>query len=81
MTEDEAKQKWCPFARCATGDGITSFNRPIGSLQPVTENLCIASDCAVWIDGGGEVEVVDRAKGHAVTHLDRSTGHCGLAGK
>lgn len=77
MTEDEAKQRWCPFARCATGEGRVSFNRPIGEMVPVTENLCIASDCAVWVEDSPEH---NPSRG-MISETKKAQGHCGLAGK
>lgn len=73
MTEDDARKKWCPFARVGDwneGDKAgVSLNR---YRDPDTEipdfALCIASACMAW-----HTEVIDvRGKHH---------GYCGLAGK
>jgi hypothetical protein len=50
MTEEEAKTKWCPFARVAVYCGSPS----IGSCNryrngPINDPKCFGSDCAVWI--------------------------------
>ena len=49
MTEDEAKTKWCPMARLASGGG--SVNRYyVGGMGggPTTGSNCIASGCMMW---------------------------------
>jgi hypothetical protein len=56
MTEDEAKTKWCPFAR----EPLTAYDGsiPIGSsVVNRTRNgtapfasLCLASECMAWRD-------------------------------
>ena len=48
MTEDEAKQRWCPLVRFKsmdTGSG-PAFNRMVDP-QPL-ETLCIGSKCMAW---------------------------------
>lgn len=54
-TEDEAKERWCPFSRATTGDdngvqmAMTSYNRPFGpSYSGGHECQCIASTCMAW---------------------------------
>ena len=89
MTEEEAKTKWCPFARClgyaddAEGDeSACSFNREYeGKGAPGA--FCIASQCMAWrwqdgshFDPTRNAWVVDygqHGKGLA-------RGYCGLAG-
>lgn len=71
MTEDEAKTKWCPFARMV--DPNANPPEPVCNRWAPAEidnavipqaALCIASDCMVW-----------RKQGL------RGQGYCGLAGK
>lgn len=73
MTEDEARKKWCPFARLiATGaegqdvalpDASAGFNRPtLGPPDDLANAACMASSCMAW------------------RWDSRSRGHCGLAG-
>lgn len=45
MTEDEAKTKWCPFARSAPSRGAVIYNRD-GAGNPYV--LCIGSACMAW---------------------------------
>jgi hypothetical protein len=55
MTEDEAKTKWCPFARqpgkarTADGDIFTvAVNRPPLHMAMEGAPRCIGSDCMAW---------------------------------
>lgn len=56
MTEDEAKTKWCPFARIAqehiigpTYNRIYRSGRPRGDdMQLPNSAACIASACMAW---------------------------------
>ena len=86
MTEEEAKTKWCPFARVSadvTQNGahvaITpSFNRrttqdhPSGAM--VAGSLCVGSACMAWRTH----EVTEHAEGSRFT---TTHGYCGLAGR
>ena len=53
MTEDEAKQKWCPFVRVTiTPDDIIWEGNMLTNRGQIpasnTDTLCIASDCMMW---------------------------------
>lgn len=62
MTEDEAREKWCPFARVAVTEhsdmhaSIASANRLPGTGGSAVDDpdlewpspRCIASDCMAW---------------------------------
>lgn len=63
LTEDEAKTKWCPFARMllvdeingtrhATTPAISGFNRTgvqgCGSNSDQAESRCVGSACMAW---------------------------------
>lgn len=90
MTEEEARQKWCPFARCGDTAGCNR-NGSEFELKP----YCIASDCMAWrwwdtlSDDGTGVHMVPTA--HRPRHplndpnfprpLEERWGYCGLAGK
>ena len=45
MTEADAKQRWCPFARSEYGDHAVN-REPNGS--PDRGALCLASACMAW---------------------------------
>jgi hypothetical protein len=94
MTEDEAKTKWCPFARVggpmqSIAEG-TSYNRWPGS-DGTTEamlgenhiTLFIGSACMAfrWLP-----DATATLSGHTITNLTERAhsgrlGYCGLAGK
>jgi hypothetical protein len=44
MTEREAKEKWCPFARSRDGLGGTENRRPDGA--PI--HRCLGAGCMAW---------------------------------
>lgn len=68
MTEEEAKKKWCPFARL--GEVGATYNR-CGFHAGLN---CIASDCMAW--------VFEYSKPTGTTHGGKIIGgYCGLAGK
>ena len=45
MSEDEAKEKWCPFSRVWSYEG-GSFNRDLDGSEAVAN--CIGSRCMAW---------------------------------
>lgn len=65
MTEEEAKTKWCPFARVIAGTIETpltqaAFNRvSVGSAQHMTlhASKCLGADCMAWRWGTSELGV------------------------
>ena len=86
MTEDEARTKFCPFARIAHVSAPTGGNRHYGGVG-AEENLCmitrcIASDCMAWRwrqEFTGTISNEDG--GIAGLTIDTEIGYCGLAGK
>jgi hypothetical protein len=50
MTEEEAKNRWCPFARVAGNNYANeSYNRVSRSKKVVAPNShCIGSACMAW---------------------------------
>lgn len=91
LTEKEAKEKWCPFARVFMGDWPqkttgSACNR-IMTTEPEegqtsadnyildNDNKCIGSDCMAW-RWRRRYENDDRDE-----KISHCTGYCGLAGK
>ena len=81
MTEDEARQKWCPFVRVmySYGEGdpgavAASVNREGGVIPH--DCRCIASDCMAW-----RYDPQATAFDAELTGKERPHGYCGLAGK
>lgn len=49
MTEDDAKMKWCPFARIGSEQtGLGSLNRDSVRGVQLAQARCIASACMAW---------------------------------
>jgi hypothetical protein len=89
MTEDEAKTKWCPFARTVEHGGAgTSMPRNrvvLISTEPATvliENLiginCIASACMAWVQTDNEAPPSKEGDPEPVY---KPAGRCGLASR
>jgi len=79
LTEEEAKKKWCPFARepaeTADGSGVAVNRLPQQDAQPFV-TPCLASGCMAWRWG---LEDGDDDWGHL--QPSKTHGYCGLAGK
>lgn len=76
MTEQEAKTKWCPFARLgSTTTGLGGFNRFIEPVGAGSEDkvCCIGSACMAW----RKFSMDDQTRGDS----SKRGGWCGLAGK
>lgn len=88
MTEDEARQKWCPFVRETM---VIKTGNPQGIMPPAAnmwtmENgeekraKCIGSDCMAWREKS--FQVTDVVGGQVFGEaIDPPQGYCGLAGK
>lgn len=71
LTEQEAREKWCPFARMYSHRGDAGYsggwNRAPAQDDPhlvaPSGCFCIASECIAWKE------------------FSESKGYCGLAGK
>lgn len=74
MTEDDAKQKWCPMVR-------------LGDRDKTERTMCIGSDCMMWRKDGeryatGKDKIVDAGHGRKTIQKEYiEGGYCGLAGK
>lgn len=89
MTEDEAKTKWCPFARTIIlgngGSFIGPANRAVGAegKEGPEGPKCIASACMAWRWQAG-ADPATLADWNLRTRADRvrpaQLGGCGLAG-
>lgn len=74
MTEDEAKTKWCPMVRVASGPYVPG-TYSVGMLDN-QEAKCIGSACMMWRYLNPDVGVTKQTDGTGNAH-----GYCGLAGK
>lgn len=65
LTEEEAKKRWCPFARAirSASHAMAAVNRD--GPRPDPRALCLASECMAWNWGQGDGK--------------NRRGHCGLA--
>lgn len=80
MTEDEAKQKWCPATAVRneyfTG-GIITMDEP--------KNSCIASDCMAWrwketyTPNRSMMASYPEPSPSGKTEISTTHGHCGMA--
>jgi hypothetical protein len=67
MTEQEAMNKWCPFARAAEGTDTTAVTRNRDSWgNPQSDCRCLATRCMAWRvnphgDGYGSCGLVPEA--------------------
>lgn len=76
-TEEQAKAKWCPFARSSTpvdSGWSGSYNRPVSLDASDPSIQCIGSECMAW-----RVEKGDAESDGAGNWLP--VGYCGLAGQ
>ena len=52
MTEEEARQKWCPFVRITISEfpetGNVAVNVGPKGSRTYDQSRCIASDCMAW---------------------------------
>ena len=89
-TEDEAKRRWCPFARVVTYDknvnefdvgvtvGMCASNKT--SEGAIREGAhCIGSACMAW-QWDAKQPVGEYDASYSEKHPDRRRGYCGLAG-
>lgn len=86
LTEEEAKGKWCPFARVALdyGEGtagsrmVASANRGWADLADHlnVDSRCIASQCMAW-----RPAVLPHQRNLPNPADAAPAGYCGLAGK
>lgn len=84
LTEDEAREKWCPEVR--SPEGFTS-----DMMVAANENMkgqkhtCIASDCMMWRWFDNQVGYDAKLKGKKAAEQYAKEiprrGYCGLAGR
>ena len=84
-TENEAKTKWCPFARITNHHGTVSFNRFLKRNGEVVQDdaTCIGSACMAWEWAEEEYhDALERFEERVEpAEAPRPKGYCGLAGK
>lgn len=50
MTEEEARQKWCPMVRVRDyGEDEPATNRDNSGRHKQKIHTCLASDCMMWV--------------------------------
>lgn len=91
LTEEEAKQRWCPFSNVHIPHQNTGAggNRALGSAEHMQgwkgNALCLASACMSWrwhertLGHDPAYKGADAAAAYSAKNLPR--GYCGLAGK
>lgn len=85
MTEDEAKAKWCPFARASNLADLQTVAINREGNAPDQWCMCIASACMAWRWG---VKRNPNYRGSMIHETpdtppripDDEQGYCGLAG-
>jgi hypothetical protein len=80
ISEEDAKTKWCPFARASNNsDDIsgTTINRNFKG-KPDIDCACLASGCMAW--RWVDTHIKDDSGNLTVLSGD-THGYCGLAGK
>lgn len=77
MTEDEARNKWCPFVRLSEDWGD---NRPSSMNDSDTFLRCIASDCMAWRRVTNTFVARRQYDAVARGEAPQEEGYCGLAG-
>lgn len=86
MTEDEARSRWCPFARTERGTRVLDAQ---GATHWLADCACIASNCMAWrwtSPPHWRVQIVPgrtqaATKDEEGAYQTRGNGFCGLAGK
>ena len=96
LTEDQAKQTWCPFAKpmmvsenqvaIAHGRSFTREGNGGGKITSISEN-CLGAECMAWRWERSQLVFRDRAEGDELvgtvykTTPEPDSGYCGLAGR
>lgn len=80
MTENEAKEKWCPYS--IVHDRGAGINRTNDDDEPfdIQGNMCVASQCMAWRWVPDELQKF--VQGETDMNLCKGKiGYCGLSGK
>lgn len=83
MTEDDAKTKWCPFARLRDDSTrAQGYNRVAGIGFEFEAAICIGSRCMAWRLDAKALDMDMDAKGILFRPAvgEAPHGFCGLAG-
>ena len=82
MTEEEAKNKWCPRTSLSGAGSVGEMewhtNRPtFADVEAKGFDLCVGSACMAW-----RWDTENHLRGGGVHEISSDTsGYCGLAGK
>ncbi len=85
MTEEQAREKWCPYARSYSFEEF-QFNTAMASTNrepdgaPNKACRCIASDCMAWRWKVGPPTKLEKAEYDETNIVSEQRGFCGPAG-
>ncbi len=71
MKENEAKEKWCPFARIEGGG--SNYNRLKSDVPDARGTLCFAAGCMAWEPSEGRCQLMTQGISTEISQSTRRT--------